>query len=199
MADHKALTDPEIHEPKGAAALTGGAADLGKTYLSDGAGSGTWAFPSTVNEDAFLSLGKTINNVSTTGVLVLDTYYPIQGTWTEEHVNGMTTVPVSGIINVAADGDYSVNSDISMISSRSNAIVSFSILVNDLPVGPRIRRKISTGGDVGALPIHAYLPGLIATDAIRLGCTFLTGEGGSPGDTVTVENGTLSAELRVAT
>ena len=41
--EHVNITDPYIHEPKGAAALTGGASDSGKVYLSDGAGSGAWA------------------------------------------------------------------------------------------------------------------------------------------------------------
>lgn len=40
MPLHSALTDPEIHEPKGVAA-----AAAGKTYLSDGVGSGSWVVP----------------------------------------------------------------------------------------------------------------------------------------------------------
>lgn len=39
MADveHSAITDPDIHEPKGVAAAT-----AGKVYVADGAGSGDW-------------------------------------------------------------------------------------------------------------------------------------------------------------
>lgn len=37
MAEHNVLTDPELHEPKGAST-----AALGEVYVSDGAGSGTW-------------------------------------------------------------------------------------------------------------------------------------------------------------
>lgn len=41
--DHQDITDAaQIHEPKGLAALTGGASDTGKVYVSDGAGSGDW-------------------------------------------------------------------------------------------------------------------------------------------------------------
>ena len=42
MADveHKNLTDPELHEPKGASTAT---AD--QVYLADGGGSGSWDFP----------------------------------------------------------------------------------------------------------------------------------------------------------
>lgn len=45
MAEHNTLTGSSLHEPKGAAALTGGTADEEKTYQSDGAGAGTWGLP----------------------------------------------------------------------------------------------------------------------------------------------------------
>lgn len=37
MAEHSTLTDPELHEPKGAAA-----ASANNSYVADGAGSGSW-------------------------------------------------------------------------------------------------------------------------------------------------------------
>lgn len=40
MPLHSALTDPELHEPKGVAAATSG-----KVYLSDGVASGSWVRP----------------------------------------------------------------------------------------------------------------------------------------------------------
>jgi hypothetical protein len=40
MVDHAALTDPEIHEPKGASTAT-----AGQVYTADGASSGEWAKP----------------------------------------------------------------------------------------------------------------------------------------------------------
>lgn len=41
MADiqHSAITDPNVHEPKGAAT-----ANVGEVYISDGGGSGSWGF-----------------------------------------------------------------------------------------------------------------------------------------------------------
>jgi hypothetical protein len=36
---HNAITDPDIHEPKGIAAAT-----EGKVYVSDGASSGDWKY-----------------------------------------------------------------------------------------------------------------------------------------------------------
>ena len=37
MAQHKSLTDPDLHEPKGIASVP-----AGMVYVSDGNGSGTW-------------------------------------------------------------------------------------------------------------------------------------------------------------
>ena len=39
--EHSTLTDPYIHEPKGASTAT-----VGKVYIADGAGSGVWTDPS---------------------------------------------------------------------------------------------------------------------------------------------------------
>lgn len=40
MVDHATLTDPELHEPKGASTATSG-----KVYTADGSGSGAWTKP----------------------------------------------------------------------------------------------------------------------------------------------------------
>jgi len=40
MPLHSALTDPELHEPKGVSSAT-----AGKIYLSNGSGSGSWVVP----------------------------------------------------------------------------------------------------------------------------------------------------------
>ncbi|MGW8181035.1 MAG: hypothetical protein ACWGQW_20070, partial [bacterium] len=42
--EHNTLTDPELHEPKGAAA-----ANSGEIYIANGAGSGVWT-PEPLNE-----------------------------------------------------------------------------------------------------------------------------------------------------
>lgn len=199
MPEHNTLVGSNAHEPKGAETLTAGAVDVGKAYLSDGAGSGTWALPSTSAENAALSLGKTVNNALATTVLVLDTYYAVAGTWTQEVANVMTTVLATGTINVVTDGDYEAEVDISMISSRSNAVAAFRFMVNGVATGPRIRRKIGTGADVGAVPLHAVLPGLVSGDTVQLACTLPSGEGGIAGDTITVENSSFIVSLVTAT
>ena len=226
--EHSALTDTDgIHEPKGAGALVAGATDSGKVYQSDGSASGswdyvagtdidsgaavanrvltsdgaggsTWELSSSGNEGAMLSIGKSTNNTTATTVSVLDTYYPIAGTWVEEGSVGMTTTAASGKLVVTDAGSYLLRADISMISSRSTAVVCFSFMKNGTQLGPRIRRKIGTGSDVGAISLSAFVPSLVATDELQVCVTFLTGEGGVGGDTVTVENGVFYASLEVA-
>jgi len=193
MTDHKAIPDAELHEPKGVA----GAA-AGTTYHADGAGSGSWSLPSASSQSASITLGKTANNTSATTITVLDTYYPAAGTFNEEDAEGMTTTVATGRLNVATAGDYDADASISIISSRSTAVVCFSFLVDGVATGGRIRRKIGTGSDVGAIAIHAHLHGLAAANYIQLGITFLTGEGGVAGDTVTVENCIFNAHLTKA-
>jgi len=190
---HDVIQDPYIHEPKGAST-----ASAGEIYISDGLGSGSWALPSTDGVGAAISLGKTTNNTAATTITALDTYYPVAGTFTEEDAVGMTTTVASGRITVVTPGSYLASASLSMISSRSTAVVCFTILVNGVQVGPRIRRKIGTGSDVGALTIHSFLPTLSTTDYIQIGVTFLTGEGGVAGDTVTIENASLISKLEIS-
>ena len=139
-------------------------------------------------EFAELSLGKSTNNSTATTITALDTYYAVGGTWTEEAAQGMTTTVGTGTLTLASDGDYTVHTDVSMITDGSSEVVAFRFLVNGTATGPRIRRKVGTGSDVGALSMTVTLENLSAADTLQLGVTMPTGEGGTAGDTVTVEN-----------
>jgi len=63
MPAHSALTGTDLHEPKGVAA-----AASGKTYLSDGLGSGSWVVPP-------YTLTAVIDDVSTASSVYLATPY----------------------------------------------------------------------------------------------------------------------------
>jgi hypothetical protein len=139
-----------------------------------------------------MMIGQATNNTSATTVTALDTYYPVAGTWTSIQTRGFTQTLTTGLSTVARDGDYMASFDASMISSRSTAVVTFAWLVNGSQQGPRLRRKIGTGSDVGYVGLFTKLVGLSAGDTIQVGVTFLTGEGGVAGDTITVENGSIS-------
>jgi hypothetical protein len=139
-----------------------------------------------------MMIGQSTNNATATTITALDTYYPIAGTWTSINARGMTQTLTTGLTTVGKDSDYIANADISIISSRSTVVVTGSWLVNGSPVGPRIRHKLGTGSDVVGLALYTKLIGLSASDTIQFGVTMLTGEGGTAGDTVTVENGAIS-------
>lgn len=69
MPLHSNLTDPELHEPKGVSTAT-----AGKTYLSDGLGSGDWVVPP-------YTLTGVIDDVSTAATIYLP--IPYAGTVTK--------------------------------------------------------------------------------------------------------------------
>ena len=139
-----------------------------------------------------MMIGQSTNNATATTITALDTYYPIAGTWTSINARGITQTLGTGTSTVAKGGDYIVSADLSIISSRSTVIITGGWLVNGSLQGPRIRHKLGTGSDVVALNLYTKLTGLSASDTIQFGLTMLTGEGGTAGDTVTVENGSIS-------
>ncbi len=59
MPLHSAMTDPELHEPKGVAS-----AQAGEVYLSDGVGSGSWVVPP-------YTVSGVIDDVSTAATIYL--------------------------------------------------------------------------------------------------------------------------------
>lgn len=74
MADHASLTDPELHEPKGAAS-----ASSGSVYIADGAGSGSFAslpWGSLSGRQVFLT--ARIADISTAGQVYVVS--PVAGT-----------------------------------------------------------------------------------------------------------------------
>ena len=85
-----------------------------------------------------------------------------------------------------------------MIASRNSTILCFSFMKNGAYVAgtPRIRRKIGTGADVGAMSVSTSLHGLVATDYVQLAVQMITGEGANTaGDTCTIENGIIRLNL----
>ena len=69
MALHSALTDPNLHEPKGASTATSGS-----VYTSNGAGSGTWVAPP-------YTVSVTIPDISTASTIYVP--IPFAGTVTK--------------------------------------------------------------------------------------------------------------------
>jgi len=193
--EHADITDAERHEPKGAST-----AAVNTVYLSDGAGSGAWALPSSVHVAADITLGKTTNNTTATTCTSLDTYYPIGGTWATESASGITIDTATGKFTIVTPGDYLFEATFSCVGSRNSGVPCFSFLVGGVATGGRIRRKFGTSTDVGSAAVMAYLPSLVATNYIQLGVQCITSDGANgAGDTVTLENASIYASLVRAT
>lgn len=197
MPEHNELTGSSLHEPKGLAALTGGAVDENKVYLSDGAGSGTWVYPSSLHVGAHISIGDITLNTTVTTLTDQDVWYPVAGLWTEDHIDDMTTVVATGRLVVVVGGDYQLDSTISFIASTSSDVLNLAYMVNGTKITPRIRRKIGTGADVGSMTIHNELHNLVAGEYIQLCVSTVSAEPDSfpAGATITVENGSSIATL----
>lgn len=103
--EHNVITDPNIHEPKGASTAT-----VGEVYVSDGAGSGTWRKVSPEDVD---SLGETYGQLITAdgvggsswGQLV---WKDLPGTYVED-VAGPTRPIKATLIGSIDAWAYSVN------------------------------------------------------------------------------------------
>jgi hypothetical protein len=57
MPEHKDITDPNLHEPKGVASAT-----AGQVYVANGSGSGTWGKPTAANTTVLDSSGYFTGN-----------------------------------------------------------------------------------------------------------------------------------------
>jgi hypothetical protein len=167
-------------------------------YLSYDSATSLWKNVKLPNATAELTIGHTTDNSTATTCTALDTYYPLAGTWTAHHTNNITLDGSTGKFTIATgrDGDYEFVAELSMIASRASDILCFSFIKNGAYVTgtPRIRRKIGTAADVGALSVSAQFHGLVATDYIQCAVQLITGDGANTaGDSATIENGSIRA------
>lgn len=129
--NHSALTDPYLHEPKGAAAATSG-----QVYVANGSGSGTWTTKESLVE---LSLEGYIENISSASTV----YVPIPFSGTIVKVvtvleasigSADATITVSnaaaasmGTITVAFTGSAAGDVD-TLVPSSNNTVTAESFI-----------------------------------------------------------------------
>jgi len=129
--NHSALTDPYLHEPKGAAAATSG-----QVYVANGSGSGTWTTKESLVE---LSLEGYIENISSASTV----YVPIPFSGTVVKVvtvleasigSADATITVSnaaaasmGTITVAFTGSAAGDVD-TLVPSSNNTVAAESFI-----------------------------------------------------------------------
>ena len=139
--NHSALTDPYLHEPKGAST-----ASSGDIYLANGAGSGTWT-SAHQHVDAYLAFDSTTpayTHAATTSFTV------INPTLSTSSTDGFT-VTNSPNARLTYTGTRNVSSNIHISISTSQATgsshnVEWQIYKNGSPLaGAHVIRTISSG------------------------------------------------------
>ena len=140
MAEHKNITDPNIHEPKGVSVAT-----VGTTYIADGAGSGVWsAIPLDLSGmviERLIDGFSTAANQQPTG---LDTALQI------EFGAGETSVPVTldatGKITINVTGTYRVKLGFAVGRVGSAGVASLYVrsLIDGVQAGQSVHWTISS-------------------------------------------------------
>ena len=100
---HNAITDPDIHEPKGIAAAT-----AGKVYVSDGASSGDWKYaPGKAHAEIYITSGATTHTLAAASAF---TKVNPSGEWTASGNEDHLTVDVAnGEIDLLFAGHYFIS------------------------------------------------------------------------------------------
>ena len=100
---HNAIDDPDIHEPKGVSTVT-----AGRVYISNGSGSGTWAYPpAKPHAELYISGGTTAHTLAAASAFTL---LNPSGEWTASGNEDILTVtPASGIITLNQAGHYYIS------------------------------------------------------------------------------------------
>lgn len=145
MADveHNALTDPELHEPKGAAAAT-----AGQVYVADGAGSGAFQGIGISYSQGFLNGNSTVTTISGTGA-GNEVRVNTGGSWSDvpglsnnfsADVNGRITYDGTKDIFALVNFTFSINQ-----GSAAAKVYTFQVAVNGTVV-PSSLMEVSTDG-----------------------------------------------------
>jgi len=129
--NHSSLTDPYIHEPKGVAS-----ASVGKVYVANGSGSGTWTASTSLIQDTFsgsfvsVSTGQTVHIPVPFAGTVVKVVTVLEGTISS--ANAIITVKNAaaasmGTITVTQSGSAAGAVD-SLVPSSNNSIADNSFL-----------------------------------------------------------------------
>lgn len=140
MAEHKNITDPNIHEPKGVSVAT-----VGTTYIADGAGSGAWsAIPLDLSGMVIERLVDGFSTATSQEPVGLDTALQI------EFGAGETSVPVTldatGKITINITGTYRVKLGFAVGRAGSSGVASLYVrsLIDGVQAGKSVHWTIGS-------------------------------------------------------
>jgi len=140
MAEHKNITDPNIHEPKGVSVAT-----VGTTYIADGAGSGAWsAIPLDLSGMVIERLVDGFSTATSQEPVGLDTALQI------EFGAGETSVPVTldatGKVTINITGTYRIKLGFAVGRVGSAGVASLYVrsLIDGVQAGQSVHWTISS-------------------------------------------------------
>lgn len=182
---HKNITDPDIHEPKGVAS-----AALGKVYVSDGAGSGTWKYPSGFTHgEIYIDAGATAQTLSvSSGYAKLNP----TGEWTAGVTNVLTLSPSTGEITLTEAGNYLVSfwGQFSTAAIASGTVYNFKYALDGTTSGRTLSvAKYSNGSD----KLHVSATGLVTATAGQKLSMYVGGDATSSTTNITMLEAGLTA------
>jgi hypothetical protein len=182
---HKLITDPDLHEPKGVAAAV-----TGKVYVSDGAGSGSWQYPpGKAHAEIYIDAGVTAQTLS--GSSAYAKLNPT-GEWTAGVSNVLTVTAGSGTITLSEAGNYMINfwCQFSTASLASGTLYNFKYNLDGTSSGRTLTvSKTSNGSD----KLHISATGLVTATAGQVLSMYVGGDGTSSSTAITVIEAGLSA------
>ena len=175
---HNAITDPDIHEPKGIAAAT-----AGKVYVSDGASSGDWKYaPGKAHAEIYITSGATTHTLAAASAF---TKVNPSGEWTasgnEDH---LTVDAANGEIDLLFAGHYFISfwMTFSTASIAQGSQYKFKFAVDGV-TSPRTVyvTKPTNGADI----ITISATGIVNATANQVLTIHAGGDGTSSGTTFT--------------
>ena len=184
---HSALTDPNIHEPKGVST-----AAAGKVYTANGSGSGSWLYPAGHSyADMYITGSSTSQTLAAASAKAK---LNPTGAWTANGNQAVTMDAANGQITVSAGGVYQLDFWIvfETASIAAGAAYNFHYAVN----GTAATRKVYANKPTnGVDTIHTSAVGYATLAANDIVSMYVGGDGTSSGTAITPKEAGFSLIL----
>lgn len=184
---HSALTDPQLHEPKGVST-----AASGKVYRANGSGSGVWVFPSGhAFGELYIEGGVTAQTLSASSAKAK---LNPTGEWTANGNANVTVSAANGEITVLAAGEYQINFWVAFTTASVavGAKYNFHYAVNGVP---STRKMITAKYTNGVDTLNLAATGFADLPANAVVSIYVGGDGTSSSTAITVLEAGLSLAL----
>lgn len=184
---HNALTDPNIHEPKGASTATSG-----QVYVADGTGSGVWQH---VAGHAYGDIYITNNSTAfTLAASSATSKLNPSGAWTQNGYQNITPSAANGQFTVTQAGVYRLDfwAVFETAAIASGTAYNFHYAVNGTATPRKVyAKKYSNGVDTIHVSACGYVE-LAENDVVSM---YVGGDATSSGTNIVVKEGSLSCML----